>query len=103
MGESARLHQPFCPSFVPLFVVEAVRATEEYKRIGWELWVRMDKTMCAMLREDLGRQAQEETTDAPSEGPETCTSDRLDLAHPKLPSVPPVKWVAGSSHRGYRG
>ena len=70
MGESARLHQPFCPSFVPLFVVEAVRATEEYRRIGREMWVKMDKKMCAVLREDDGGQVQEEDMDAPSEGPE---------------------------------
>ena len=30
------------------------RATEEQKRVGWEMWVRMDKIMCAVLREAPG-------------------------------------------------
>jgi tRNA threonylcarbamoyladenosine modification (KEOPS) complex Cgi121 subunit len=77
LGESARLHQPFCPSFVPLFVVEAVRATEEYRRIGREMWVRMDKIMCAVLREAHERQI-EETMDALSDGPERFYESYLD-------------------------
>jgi hypothetical protein len=78
LGESARLHQPFCPSFVPLFVVEAVRATEEYRRIGREMWVRMDKKMCAVLREDDGGQVQEEDMDALEVGPEGFYKSYLD-------------------------
>ena len=45
------------------------RATDEQKRIGWEMWVRMDKIMCAVLREGNERQI-EETMDALSDGPE---------------------------------
>ncbi len=76
MGESARLHQPFCPSFVPLFV-EAVRVTEEYRRIGREMWVRMDKILCTVLRETHERQI-EETMDALSDGPERFYESYLD-------------------------
>ena len=77
MGESARLHQPFCPSFVPLFVVEAVRTTEEYKRIGCEMWVRMDKIMCAVLRE-AHEQQLEETMDVLEVEPEGQYRSYLD-------------------------
>jgi hypothetical protein len=30
------------------------RATEELKRVGWEMWVRMDKCAGALLREPPG-------------------------------------------------
>jgi hypothetical protein len=43
------------------------RATEEQERIGWEMWVRMDRIMCAVVREAHERQV-EETTDAPEGG-----------------------------------
>ncbi len=45
------------------------RATEEQKRTGWEMWVRMDKIMCAVLREAYERQ-MEATMDALEDGPE---------------------------------
>ena len=45
------------------------RATDEQKRIGWETWVRMDKIMCALLREAQERQV-EETMGALEDGPE---------------------------------
>ncbi len=103
MGESARLHQPFCPSFIPLFVVEAVRATEEYRRTGREMWVRMDKKMCAVLREAYERQAQEKTTDAPSEGSgglyKRPSRSRTPESTPGTPGVD----GRGSLYRGYRG
>ena len=45
------------------------------KRVDWELWVRMDKIMCTVLREAHERQI-EETMDALSDGPEgACTED----------------------------
>lgn len=44
------------------------RATEEQKRAGWEMWVRMEKIICAVLREAHERQI-EETMAALSEGP----------------------------------
>jgi hypothetical protein len=44
------------------------RATEEQKREGWEMWVRMNKILCAVPREAHERQAGE-TMDALSDGP----------------------------------
>ena len=35
------------------------RATEEQKRVGWEMWVRMDRITCAVLREAHERQVEE--------------------------------------------
>ncbi len=35
------------------------RTTEKQKRVGWEMWVRMDKIMCAVLRETHERQVEE--------------------------------------------
>lgn len=46
------------------FLVEAVRATEEQERVGWEMWVQMDKILCAVLREAHERQV-EETMETP--------------------------------------
>jgi hypothetical protein len=45
------------------------RATEEHKRIGWEMAVRMEKIICTVLHEAHARQV-EEATDTLSEGPE---------------------------------
>ncbi len=53
------------------------RATYEQKRIGWETWVRMDKIICAVLREAHERQI-EETMDALSDGPEGFYKSYLD-------------------------
>ena len=53
------------------------RATEEHKRVGWEMWVRMDKIMCAVLREAHERQI-EETMDVLSDGPERFYRSYLD-------------------------
>ena len=53
------------------------RATEEHMRAGWEMWVRMDKIMCAVLREAHERQI-EETMDALSDGPERFYKSYLD-------------------------
>lgn len=44
-------------------------ATEEQKRKGWEMFVRMEKILVTVLHEVLKQQA-EETIDALSEGPE---------------------------------
>ena len=33
------------------------RATEEQKHVGWEMWVRMDRITCAVLREAHERQS----------------------------------------------
>ena len=53
------------------------RATEEQKRQGWETWVRMDKIMCAVLREAHERQL-EETMGALEVGPEGFYKSYLD-------------------------
>ena len=45
------------------------RATEEQKRIGWEMAVRIEKIICTVLHE-AHRQQVEETTETLSEGPE---------------------------------
>ncbi len=45
------------------------RATEEQKRIGWEMWVRMEKIIATVL--DVAHKQQiEETMEALEEGPE---------------------------------
>ncbi len=46
------------------------RATEEQKKVGWEMWVRMEKILCTVLREAHEWQI-EETMDTLSEGPES--------------------------------
>jgi hypothetical protein len=53
------------------------RATEEQKRVGWEMWVRMEKIVCQVLRESHERQI-EETMDALFEGPESFYKSYLD-------------------------
>ena len=53
------------------------RATDEQKRIGWEMWVRMDRIMCAVLREAHERQIQE-TMDALEDGPDRFYRSYLD-------------------------
>ena len=45
------------------------RATDEQKRVGWEMWVRTEKTVAAVLHEAHERQV-EEATDALEKGPE---------------------------------
>lgn len=45
------------------------RATEEQKRIGWEMAVRIEKILCAVLHEAHMRQV-EETMETLEEGPE---------------------------------
>ncbi len=45
------------------------RADEERKRVGWEVWVRMEKIIATVLHEAHRRQA-EESMDALEEGPE---------------------------------
>lgn len=44
------------------------RATEKRKREDWEMWVRMNQILCAVLRETHERQV-EETMDALEDGP----------------------------------
>lgn len=46
------------------------RATEEQKRIGWELWVRMEKIICTVLNEAHEEQMGE-MMDTFEEGPES--------------------------------
>jgi hypothetical protein len=53
------------------------RAAEEQKREGWEMWVRMDRIMCAILREAHERQV-EETMDALEDGPGRFYGSHLD-------------------------
>lgn len=50
---------------------------EEQKREGWEMWVRMDKILCAVLREAHERQL-DETMDALEDGPEDFYKSYLD-------------------------
>ncbi len=49
------------------------RATGEQKRIGWEMWVRMEKIICTVLDEAHKRQI-EETMDAWRKGRRASTS-----------------------------
>jgi hypothetical protein len=53
------------------------RATEEQKRKGWEMAVRIEKLLCTVLDEAHKRQV-EETTETLAEGPEEFYSDHLD-------------------------
>ena len=53
------------------------RATDEQKRIGWEMWVRMEKIVATVLHEAHERQV-EEATDALEEGPESFYGSSLD-------------------------
>ncbi len=45
------------------------RATEEQKRIGWEMAVRIEKILCTVLHQAHERQV-EENMDTLAEGPE---------------------------------
>ena len=45
------------------------RATKEQKRVGWEMWVRMERIICTVLEEARQKQI-DETMDALEEGPE---------------------------------
>ncbi len=53
------------------------RATEEQKRIGWEMGVRIEKILCTVLHEAHRRQV-EETMETLGEGPEGFYESRLD-------------------------
>ena len=53
------------------------RATEEQKRIGWEMAVRIEKILCTVLHEAHRRQI-EETMETLEEGPEGFYESRLD-------------------------
>ncbi len=53
------------------------RATKEQKRIGWEMWVRMEKIIATVLHEAHERQV-EEAMDALAEGPEGFYKSHLD-------------------------
>jgi hypothetical protein len=53
------------------------RATEEQKRRGWEMAVRIEKILCTVLDEAHKRQV-EETTETLSEGPEEFYGNHLD-------------------------
>ena len=53
------------------------RATEEQKRIRWEMWARMEKILCTVLREAHERQI-EGTMDVLEEGPEGFYKSYLD-------------------------
>ena len=55
------------------------RATEEQKRKGWEMAVRIEKILCTVLDEAHKRQV-EETTETLSEGPEEFYGNHLDSA-----------------------
>ena len=52
------------------------RATEEQKRKGWEMAVRIEQILCTVLDEAHQRQV-EETTETLSEGPEEFYRSRL--------------------------
>ncbi len=53
------------------------RATEERKRVGWEMWVRMERILCAVLNAAHAKQI-EETMDALAEGPDSFYKSSLD-------------------------
>ena len=53
------------------------RATEEQKRVGWEMAVRIEKIIATVLHEAYERQV-EETMDTLSEGPESFYKSYLD-------------------------
>ncbi len=46
------------------------RATEEQKRVGWEMWVRMEKIIAMVLKEAHEKQI-DEAMDALEKGPES--------------------------------
>jgi hypothetical protein len=52
------------------------RATDEQKRKGWEMAMRIEKILCTVLDEAHKRQV-EETTETLSEGPEEFYRSRL--------------------------
>ena len=45
------------------------RATEEQKRVGWEMWVRMEKIIAVVLHK-ANKQQVDETMGVGAEGPE---------------------------------
>ena len=53
------------------------RATEEQKRIGWEMVVRIEKILCTVLHEAHRRQV-EKTMETLEEGPEGFYESRAD-------------------------
>ena len=53
------------------------RATDEQKRVGWEMWVRMEKIIATVLHEAHERQVGE-ATDALEKGPESFYKSGLD-------------------------
>ena len=53
------------------------RATEEQKRKGWEMAVRIEKIICTVLHQAHKRQV-EETMETPSEGPESFYKSYYD-------------------------
>jgi hypothetical protein len=53
------------------------RATEEQKRKGWEMAVRIEKILCTVL-DETHKQQVEETTETLSEGPEEFYGSSLD-------------------------
>lgn len=53
------------------------RASEEQKKAGWEMWVRMDKIICKVLQEAHQRQL-DETMKALEDGPERFYESFLD-------------------------
>jgi len=65
---------------------------EEHKRQGWEMWVRMDKILCTVLREAHERQV-EETMGALEEGPEGSYKRPSRSRTPPPPGVPGVERV----------
>lgn len=53
------------------------RASEQQKRVGWEMAVRIEKILCIVLEEAHKLQVKE-TTDTLSEGPEGFYKSPLD-------------------------
>ncbi len=53
------------------------RATEAQKRVGWEMWVRMEKVI-ALILDEAHRLQVKETMEASGEGPEKFYGGRLD-------------------------
>ena len=68
-------HDGLAPRLRPLCVAPpGDRGTEA---LGWEMWVRMAKILCSVLREAHERQIGE-TMDALSDGPERFYKHHLD-------------------------
>ncbi|MDP9456464.1 MAG: hypothetical protein M3Q49_02765 [Actinomycetota bacterium] len=68
-ADTACLFSPGASALMELHGTENLETPEERKRVGWEMWVRMERIIATVLREAHERQV-EEVTEALQEGPE---------------------------------